>query len=136
MLVFIVKSCYDGKMQQKTVFVVDDIGMNLSMAEQALEEQYRVITLSSAANMFKILEKVIPDLILLDIEMPDMDGYETLKCLKTSDTYSGIPVIFITATINADIEASAQNLGAAAILLKPFSRSKLRDYVKQHIVSD
>ena len=118
---------------QKTIFVVDDNGTNLSMAEEALEDQYRVITLSSAAKMFAILEKVTPDLILLDIEMPEMDGFEAIKQLKASDSYARIPVIFMTATGGAANETLGKELGAADFITKPFSAPALLDRVKSHL---
>ena len=123
-------------MSGKTIFVVDDNSMNLSIAEKALEEQYRVITLSAAEKMFAILGKVTPDLILLDIEMPEINGFEALKRLKTGNAYSGIPVVFMTATVDSAIEAKARELGAAGILQKPFSISALRDFIGKHIVAD
>ena len=118
---------------QDTIFAVDDNGTNLSTAEEALEGQYRVITLSSAARMFAILEKVTPDLILLDIEMPEMDGFEALKQLKAGGPHSGIPVIFMTATADAAGEARGKELGAADIVIKPFSEPALLDCVKNHL---
>ena len=119
---------------QKTIFVVDDNGTNLSMAEDALENQYRVITLSSAAKMFTILEKVMPDLILLDIEMPEMDGFEAMKQLKASGSCSKIPVIFLTATADAANESRGKELGAVDFITKPFSEPALLDCVKNHIL--
>jgi len=74
-----------GTEMQKTIFVVDDKDTNLSMAKEALKEQYRVMTLPSAAKMFALIEKITPDLILLDIEMPEMDGFEALHPLKEND---------------------------------------------------
>ena len=118
---------------QKTVFVVDDNGTNLSTAEEALEDQYRVITLSSAAKMFTILEKVTPDLILLDIEMPEMDGFEALKRLKAGGPHTGIPVIFMTATTDAEIEARGKELGAVDLVTKPFSAPTLLECIKNHL---
>ena len=118
---------------QKTIFVVDDNGTNLSMAEEALEDQYRVITLASAAKMFTILEKLTPDLILLDIEMPEMDGFEALKRLKAVEAHSGIPVIFMTATTGPEIEARGKELGAVDFIIKPFSAPVLLDCVKNHL---
>jgi len=55
----------------KTIFAVDDSDSNLSLAKKALEEHYRILTMPSAAKMFALLEKITPDLILLDIEMPE-----------------------------------------------------------------
>ena len=119
---------------QKTIFVVDDNGTNLSTAEEALEDQYRVITLSSAAKMFTILEKVTPDLILLDIEMPEMDGFEALKQLKTNPSCAGIPVIFMTATADAASEAMGKELGAVDFITKPFSAPALLDCINNHLL--
>ena len=119
---------------QKTVFVVDDNGTNLLMAEEALEEQYRVITLSSAAKMFTILEKVTPDLILLDIEMPEIDGFEAIKRLKAADSHAKIPVIFMTATADAANETRGKELGAVDFIIKPFSAPVLLDCIKNHLV--
>ena len=118
---------------QKTIFVVDDSGTNLSMAEEALEEQYRVITLVSAVKMFTILEKIIPDLILLDIEMPEMDGFEAIKQLKADEARAKIPVIFMTATADAANEARGRELGAVDFITKPFSKPVLLGLIEKYI---
>jgi putative two-component system response regulator len=117
----------------KTIFVVDDSDTNLAMAEEALEDQYRVMTLPSADKMFTFLEKVTPDLILLDIEMPVMNGFEALERLKANSSWAGIPVIFLTGTINASIEEQSSKLGAVGIITKPFSSSALLDCIQSHI---
>ena len=118
---------------QKTIFVVDDSATNLSVAEEALDKQYQVITLSSAAKMFAILEKIIPDLILLDIEMPEMNGFEAITRLKAGGPHAGIPVIFMTATSDAATEAQGKELGAVDFVIKPFSVPVLLDCVKNHL---
>ena len=117
----------------KTIFVVDDSDTNLVMAEEALENYYRIMTLPSAEKMFLLLEKINPDLILLDIEMPVMNGFETLEKLKINNLWASIPVFFLTGTINASIEERCLKLGAAGIIAKPFSSSLLLDRVKSHI---
>ena len=66
-------------MERRTIFVVDDNDTNLSMAAGALEAHYRVVTFQSAAKMFSFLAKLTPDLIVLDVEMPTMNGFETIK---------------------------------------------------------
>ena len=121
---------------QKTIFVVDDNGTNLSMAEEALETQYRVITLSSAAKMFALLEKVMPHLILLDIEMPEMSGFEAMKRLKANDLYAAIPVIFLTGLTDAANEAYGFELGAVDFIGKPFSAPVLQNRIKTHMSID
>jgi putative two-component system response regulator len=120
----------------KTIFVVDDSDTNLTMAESALEDQYRVMTMPSAASMFSFLEKVIPDLILLDIEMPEMDGFEALAKLKTKDKYSEIPIMFLTGRTDADVEARGFEMGAVDFVTKPFSAPVLLNRIKTHLDID
>jgi putative two-component system response regulator len=114
----------------KTIYIVDDSDTNLATAEEALEDHYSIITLPSAAKMFAFLEKVIPSLILLDIEMPEMNGFEALEKLKANDSWSGIPVLFLTGTVDASIEERSAKLGAAGIVKKPFSTQALLDQIK------
>jgi putative two-component system response regulator len=116
----------------KTIFVVDDSDTNLAKAEEALEDQFNVMTLPSAAKMFELLEKIKPDLILLDIEMPVMDGFSALEKLKEGN-WAGIPVLFLTGTINAAIEERCSALGAVGIVTKPFSPSVLLEQINSHI---
>jgi putative two-component system response regulator len=120
----------------KTIFVVDDSDTNLSMAENALEDLYCVMTLPSAAKMFTLLEKVTPDLILLDIEMPEMNGFEALQQLKTHDTYASIPVIFLTGLTDVSIEVQGFELGAIDFIAKPFSAPVLLNRIKTHLNID
>ena len=121
---------------QRTIFVVDDNSTNLSVAEEALENQYRVITLSSAEKMFTILEKITPDLILMDIEMPGMNGFEAMKKLKSSDVHAKIPVIFLTAMNEAVNEAYGIEVGAVDFIAKPFSVPVLLNRIKHHLHID
>jgi putative two-component system response regulator len=121
----------------KTIFVVDDSDTNLSMAEAVLEDNYRVMTMPSAAKMFTLLEKVSPDLILLDIEMPVMDGFETLQKLKSeSSSNSDIPVMFLTGRNDAEVEARGLEMGAVDFVTKPFSAPVLLNRIKTHLDID
>jgi putative two-component system response regulator len=117
----------------KTIFVVDDSDTNLLMAEEALEDQFRVLTMPSAAKMFALLEKITPDLILLDIEMPEMNGFEALEKLKSDGSRANIPVIFLTGTTNAAIEEKSREQGAVGIITKPFTPSVLLDRIMAHL---
>ena len=116
----------------KTIFIVDDSDTNLATAEEALEDDFNVMTVPSAAKMFALLEKIKPDLILLDIEMPEMNGFEALERLKASN-WSDIPVVFLTGTKNAQIEERSVALGAIDIITKPFSPSSLLEQINKHI---
>jgi len=116
-----------------TIFVVDDSDTNLATAEEALEDHYNVMTVPSATKMFSLLEKITPNLILLDIEMPEMNGFEALEKLKTNNLWAGIPVVFLTGTIDASIEERGNKLGAVGIISKPFTAPILLDHIKAHI---
>jgi putative two-component system response regulator len=120
----------------KTIFVVDDSDTNLTMAEAALEDQYRVMTMPSAASMFAFLEKVVPDLILLDIEMPEMNGFEALTKLKSKEKHSEIPIMFLTGRTDADVEARGFEMGAVDFVTKPFSAPVLLNRIKTHLDID
>jgi len=105
----------------KTVFVVDDNSVNLLMAEEALSDNYEVITMLSAATMFELFENIVPDMILLDVMMPDINGFEALKKLKADERYSEIPVIFLTSKNDAATEVHGFEMGVADFIIKPFS---------------
>jgi len=121
---------------QKTIFVVDDSDTNLAMAEKALEEQYQVMTLPSASKMFAFLAKIKPDLILLDIEMPETDGFEALQRLKGNAEYADIPVIFLTSMNDPSIEVRGFQLGVVDFITKPFSEPVLQNRIKTHLDID
>jgi len=121
---------------QKTIFVVDDNDTNLTMAKSALSKQYRVMTLPSAAKMFALLEKIMPDLILLDIEMPEMDGFDALKQLKNNTAYTDIPVIFLTGMTDVSMEVRGFELGVIDFITKPFSEPVLQNRIKTHLDID
>jgi putative two-component system response regulator len=120
----------------KTIFVVDDNNTNLTMAEEALEKQYQVMTMPSAEKMFALLENVTPDLILLDIAMPEMDGFEALRLLKSNDSFAHIPVIFLTSHIDIDAEIQGFELGVIDFIVKPFSAPVLLNRIKTHLSID
>ena len=116
----------------KTIFIVDDSDTNLAAAEDVLDDHYNIMTMPSAAKMFSLLGKIKPDLILLDIEMPVMNGFEALQQLKSSDLWANIPVIFLTGTISASIEEQSKKLGAVDIITKPFLASLMLERIEKH----
>jgi len=118
------------------IFIVDDNDANLAIAATALEKQYRVLTMPSAEKMFALLEKKKPDLILLDIEMPEQSGFEAMQKMKSCDAYSNIPVIFLTSRTDAASEANGIELGAADFIQKPFSEPVLLNRIKHHLNID
>jgi putative two-component system response regulator len=118
------------------VMVVDDAITNLNVAKNALDDKYDVFTVPSGKKLFQILEKVSPDLILLDIEMPEMDGYEVIKVLKNSKNTEHIPVIFLTSVIDPQSELKGLDMGAIDYVTKPFSKQLLLKRIEVHLFAE
>ena len=109
------------KSARKKIIIVDDNASYLSVVRILLKPFYEVYPAPSAAKLFAIVEKFIPDLTFLDVSMPEMNGFEAIAVLKESPRYKDIPVVFLTAK---DDEASAEKgleLGASDYITKPFS---------------
>jgi len=104
---------------RKKIIVVDDNPENLNILKNTMKELYMVYPCPSAAAMFDLLEHVHPELILLDVEMPEMNGYEAIKKLKNSDKKE-IPVIFLTSMTGAQSELEGLGYGAVDYIRKPF----------------
>ena len=111
------------------IFAVDDSDTNLVLVEEALEEHYSIITMPSAERMFKLLERMTPRLILLDIEMPGMNGMQALEILRSKPEFDSIPVAFMTATVTAEIQARSIELRALGVISKPFGSAALLEKV-------
>jgi putative two-component system response regulator len=124
----------------KTIFVVDDNDTNLVAAKTALEGTYKTFTISNAARLFKLSEKIKPDLILLDVEMPEMDGFTAMRMMKTDPALapllSNVPVIFLTAVSDSAAELRGFELGAVDFISKPFSTPILLKRIESHIETD
>jgi len=108
-------------MKNKKLIIVDDNAANLSVGRNLLKPYYEVFPAASAAKLFELLEKFTPDLILLDVNMPEMSGYEAIRILKADSRFSDIPVIFLTAKSDEESEMEGFDLGAADYVTKPFS---------------
>ena len=103
------------------IILVDDTKANLAVGRDLLKTFYEVYPAPSAERLFELLEFFIPDMILLDIEMPGMNGYDTIRTLKADPRYSDIPVIFLTSKDDESSELEGFNLGAVDYVTKPFS---------------
>ena len=117
-----------------TVIVVDDDPISLDLGKAILEEQYDLHLLSSGEKLFEQLKKTIPDLILLDIAMPEMDGYEVIKKLKENQATKDIPVIFLTSYTDHGSELEGLSLGAIDYVTKPFSASILLKRIENQLL--
>ncbi len=113
----------------KTILVVDDSKANLMLAKQALDEFYQISLVTSGQMALRFLEKRVPDLILLDINMPEMDGLETLRQIRANHDFNEIPVIFLTARTDPETEVECLKLGAADFIGKPFVPEVMRSRI-------
>ncbi|MCL2721197.1 MAG: response regulator [Treponema sp.] len=104
---------------RELIIMVDDNPANLRIGKNILSEKYSVATAPSAEKLFSLLEDNTPALILLDIDMPEINGYETIKILKSRQETADIPVIFLTAYTEITSELTAFSLGARDYLSKP-----------------
>ncbi|MCD8033064.1 hybrid sensor histidine kinase/response regulator [Alistipes sp.] len=122
------------KPEDYTILAVDDIATNIMLLKAVLSRaKYKIVT---ASGGFEALEKVAavnPDLILLDIMMPDLDGYEVLQRLKADPAHEDIPVIFLTALHNPEDIVKGFKFGASDYISKPFNHEELITRVAHHI---
>ncbi len=116
------------------VMIVDDVAENLKILIELLKDEYQLIPVKSGKTALeKLARDPLPDLALLDIVMPDMDGYELCAKLKAGSRTKDIPVIFITAVSEAMDDAKAFELGAVDYVPKPFNPHTVKARVNTHI---
>ena len=120
--------------QKACIFLVDDNIVNLNTGKTALQHNYTVITIPSGEKLFLSLKNLKPDLILLDIDMPGMSGYDVIRGLKLNPETMDIPVIFLTGKNDTEDELLGLTLGAVDYITKPFSPSLLLKRVELHLL--
>ncbi|MDR2304018.1 MAG: response regulator, partial [Treponema sp.] len=116
------------------IILVDDNPSNLRTGKNVLSEKYEVYTAPSAAKMFDILADIKPAMILLDIDMPEMNGYEAIRILKEKPETKTIPVIFLTAKTDTENELEGLDLGAIDYITKPFMPPLLLKRIEVHLL--
>ncbi len=120
------------KMHEKhLILMVDDDPVNLKQAQMILEKQYRVVTATSGARALAFLQKNVPDLILLDIKMPVIDGFEMLERIRDIESCALTPVIFLTSDSSAATETKCLSAGATDFIGKPFVPQVLQKRVER-----
>ena len=113
-------------MGKNSILIVDDDLILLKTAEEILSSIYTVSVAKSGKQAITLLKKgVVPDLILLDIAMPEMDGYTTLEKMKSIPNCQDIPVIFLTGFAESDYEVKGLKAGAVDYIVKPFAIEEL-----------
>jgi len=106
---------------KNSVLIVDDETANIIALTNILSQDYSVYAAKNGASAIKVAHNLLPDVILLDVLMPDMDGYEVIASLKSDAATRDIPVVFVTGLDNTDDEKKGLALGAADYIPKPFS---------------
>lgn len=115
------------------VLAVDDDASNLRFLQEILKEDYQVYLAPSGERALAFLETKRPDLILLDVEMPQMSGYDVIRTIKQNKQWSDIPIIFLTGLEGRDNEKEALDLGAVDYILKPISTEIVKARAGLHI---
>lgn len=123
--------------RNKVVLIVDDEPANIHALGRVIKEEHRVIVATSGTEALEMLQasspSPLPDLILLDIQMPDMDGYEVCRRLKSSEYSADIPVIFVTARTTTQDQEHGFKVGAVDYITKPFIPAIVQARVRTHL---
>ena len=118
-----------------TVLVVDDTEINVELLTAALNSQYRIDVAYNGSGALESVQRARPDLILLDIKMPGMDGFEVCRRLKNDPLTADIPVVFITGMNHSTDKSQGFELGAVDYITKPFEIHEVRARVKTHLTN-
>ncbi len=115
------------------ILIVDDERINITLLNALLKTDYKIMVATNGEQALKAATSSKPDLILLDIMMPGMDGYEVCRQLKATAATSSIPIIFITAMVNVENETMGFALGAVDYISKPFNSAVVKARVGVHV---
>ncbi len=116
---------------KKKILIVDDLYPNRYLLQEIFDDDYEVHSAADGDKMRELLKTMVPDIILMDINLPDQDGFELTKELKTSPSTKDIPVIFLTVR-NTKIDVlHAINAGGSDFIGKPFDEQELKNRVEK-----
>ena len=116
--------------EKPVVLVVDNAPDNIALASSLLKSEYKVKVATNGAKALQIVEQAAPDLILLDVMMPGMDGPATIAALRQTELFRETPVIFMTAKVQAHEVAYYKTLGALGVISKPFDPMSLAGEIR------
>lgn len=119
--------------KDSTILIVDDLRMNVEMLSRILIEEHTVAAAVSGENAIKLMKRMPPDLVLLDVSMPGIGGFDVLKFMKEQPELSNIPVIFVTGANDDNSEEKGLLLGAVDYIKKPYNADVIRIKVKTHL---
>lgn len=119
--------------ERETVLLVDDQPLNLELLKCYLESDYDVVTATSASEAFEYCERTTPDVILMDVRMPEIDGLQACKQLKKTPSTKNVPVVFVTAMTAENDQQECWDAGGDDYIPKPVHRANLRNRVRAQL---
>lgn len=120
-------------MSDHRILIVDDVPTNLRLLAKILSDRYQISVASSGQQALRLAQEIMPDLIVLDVEMPSMDGHEVCRRLKDDSQLRAIPVIFLTGRADEADEILGLQLGAVDYITKPFNQAIVRARIHTHL---
>jgi two-component system cell cycle response regulator DivK len=117
----------------KTILIVEDVALNRDLLVQLLEDDYRLVLAEDGVAALERAREMRPDLILMDLSLPRMDGWEATHRLKNDDTLAHIPIIVLTAHAMDGDEERARACGCDDFLTKPIDEDRLFEKVARHV---
>lgn len=124
----------DRDISNCTILIVDDTKTNIDILVKVLGENYDIAVALDGISALDYIDNYLPDLILLDIMMPKLDGYGVIKKLKANARTKNIPVIFVSALSEIDSKSDGFRLGAVDYIIKPFEVEEVKARVKTHLL--
>lgn len=115
------------------ILAIDDQSINLKILDQALGSEFKLVMATRGEEGLELARQFHPDLILLDVQMPGIDGFETCRRLKADPDFQRIPVIFMTAASDTDDEIRGLELGAVDYILRPIIFPVARQRIRNHL---
>lgn len=129
----VVKEVEKTEQSRAKILIVDDSAVTLRSVKSLLDGKYKVSVATSGEMALSLMQRMVPDLILLDYEMPGCDGKQTLEAIRQEERLQGIPVIFLTGVADKTRIASILELNPAGYLLKPTEKDKLLSVIEEKL---
>jgi len=121
---------------KRKIVIVDDVKFHLLSLRECLKKRYDIFPAQSMEELLDVLKAVKPELILLDINMPENDGFKVFEILKSSPAYSKIPVMFLTSQMDRHTVAKGMRLGAVGFVQKPYIEENLVERIENELNPD
>ena len=121
------------RVSMATIFIIDDVGINIDILSAILSDSYEIVSATDGENAIRLMKAQKPDLVLLDLYMPGMDGFEVLRVIKADTALQSIPVIFVTGERDEQVEEEGLALGAVDYIKKPYKADIIKVRIRNHL---